>query len=112
MIADAFAAMGSIPGVARPRSLGMIGALDLHVPSRGNVVRDTLESEADLPTSAYLSDAGWLVYEAARRRGAYLRPLGETIYICPPLNTPDDVLEELLSIVRSSVEEVVDAARS
>lgn len=111
-IAEAFAAMGSIPGVSHPRSLGMIGALDLRVASRGRVVLDTLESEADLPTSAYLSDAGWLVYEAARRRGAYLRPLGETIYICPALNTPDGVLEELLSIVRSSVEEVVAAARS
>ena len=84
-IAQAFAAMGAIPGVLRSRSLGMIGALDL---SKG----------AD-----YLGGLGWQVYAEARRRGAYLRPLGDVVYVAPPLTIADDELDTLLGIVEESV---------
>jgi len=43
------------------------------------------------------------VYDEARKRGAYLRPLGSVVYVAPPLNIPDAVLDELLAIVRESV---------
>ena len=88
-IARAFAEMGELPGVLRPRALGMIGALDLG-------------GDAD-----YLADAGWRVCEEARARGACLRPLGNVVYVTPPLNIPDPDLEELLGIARDSVEAVV-----
>jgi len=88
-IHDAFAALAERPGVGAYRNIGMIGALDL---------------EGD---DGYLSRAGWEVYEAARKRGAYLRPLGNVVYVCPPLNIPLDDLDELLSIVAGSVEEVL-----
>jgi adenosylmethionine-8-amino-7-oxononanoate aminotransferase len=84
-IARAFAAMGDLPGVARVRSLGMIGALEL------------------AGESGYLARAGWRVYEQARARGAYLRPLGNVVYVTPPLNIPDGDLDELLAIARDSV---------
>jgi len=84
-IADAFAKLGALRGVARTRSVGMIGALDLAGPA------------------GYLADAGWRVYEEARRRGAYLRPLGNVIYVAPPLNIPDADLDRLLAIVAESV---------
>ena len=84
-IAAAFHALGEIPGVTLTRSLGMTGALDL-AASRG-----------------YLGRTGWRVYEEARKRGAYLRPLGDVIYIAPPLNIPDADLDELLTIVRESL---------
>jgi adenosylmethionine-8-amino-7-oxononanoate aminotransferase len=84
-IAAAFEAMGAVNGVERTRALGMIGALDL-------------ASDA-----SYLGGAGWRVYEEARRRGAYLRPLGDVVYVAPPLNIPEADLEELLTIVRESV---------
>ncbi len=84
-IADAFRGFGDLPGVQRTRSLGMVGALDL---------------SAD---AGYLGGAGWRVYEEARRRGAYLRPLGDVVYVAPPLNIPDADLEELLGIVGESV---------
>jgi adenosylmethionine-8-amino-7-oxononanoate aminotransferase len=90
-IARAFAAMGTLPGVAGVRSLGMIGALDL----AGH--------------AGYLARSGWRVAEEARRRGAYLRPLGNVVYVTPPLNIPDDELDLLLSIVRESVEAVVES---
>ena len=84
-IAAAFEALGALPHVAATRSLGMIGALDL-------------AGEAD-----YLARGGWAVYEEARRRGAYLRPMGNVVYVAPPLNIPDDDLERLLGIVTERV---------
>jgi adenosylmethionine-8-amino-7-oxononanoate aminotransferase len=84
-IADAFQAMAALPGVSRTRALGMIGALDL------------------AGDAGYLARAGWRVYEEARRRGAYLRPLGNVVYVAPPLVIADADLEELLAIVAASV---------
>jgi adenosylmethionine-8-amino-7-oxononanoate aminotransferase len=67
----------------------MIGAADLADPSPG-----------------YLGGAGWRVYDEARRRGAYLRPLGNTVYVTPPLTIEPGELEELLAIVEASVRAV------
>jgi adenosylmethionine-8-amino-7-oxononanoate aminotransferase len=89
-IARATAEMGELPGVERPRSIGMIGAIDLG-------------GGAD-----YLAEVGWRVYEEARARGAYLRPLGNAVYLAPPLNIPDADLDELLAIMRASVEAVLE----
>ncbi len=84
-ITAAFDALAEIPGVTLPRSIGMTGAVDL--AAGGD----------------YLGRAGWRVYEEARKRGAYLRPLGDVVYIAPPLNIPDEDLDELLTIVRESI---------
>lgn len=84
-IAAGFAELGAIPGVSRPRALGMVGAVDL------------------APAASYLGEAGWRVHAEARRRGAYLRPLGDVVYVAPPLNIPDQDLDELLAIVRESI---------
>ncbi|MFO0664360.1 MAG: aminotransferase class III-fold pyridoxal phosphate-dependent enzyme, partial [Polyangiaceae bacterium] len=87
-IATAFSELSSIAGVERVRSLGMIGA-------------------ADLGGLGYGGEVGWKVYEEARKRGAYLRPLGDTVYVCPPLVIDDGALDELLDIVRKSVRAVL-----
>lgn len=84
-IARCFEGLGALPGVARTRALGMIGALDL------------------AGDAGYLARAGWRVFEEARRRGAYLRPLGNVVYVAPPLVIPDADLDELLGIVTESV---------
>ncbi len=84
-IGRAFARFAELPGVARSRWLGMVGALDL----------------AD--DASYTGGRGWRVFEEAKRRGAYLRPLGDVVYVAPPVNTPDADLEELLAIVEESV---------
>jgi len=84
-IERAFAAMGDLPGVAATRSLGMIGAVDL----KGD--------------GGYLAELGWRVYSEAQRRGVYLRPIGNVVYVVPSLNIPDADLTELLSVVRESV---------
>ncbi|MEZ4294241.1 MAG: adenosylmethionine--8-amino-7-oxononanoate transaminase [Polyangiaceae bacterium] len=90
-IAQAFADLAKVPGVASVRSLGMIGALDL--------AEDV----------SYLGQTGWRVYEEARRRGAYLRPLGDVVYVAPALNIGDDVLDRLLEIVGESVRAAVSS---
>ena len=66
IIARAFERMRDVAGVERVRTLGMIGAADLAEGSG---------------SSGYLGGAGWRVYEEARKRGAYLRPLGNTVYV-------------------------------
>ncbi len=85
MIAKTFQKLGALGGTVEPRTLGMIGAIDL---SAGG---------------SYLGQVGWRVFQEARRRGAYLRPLGDVVYVAPPLNIPLAELEELLAIVEASV---------
>lgn len=89
-IARAFEAMRELPGVARTRALGMVGALDL---------------EGD---AGYLAHAGWRVYDAARERGAYLRPMGNVVYVTPSVNIPDEDLDALLLAVRESIAAVAE----
>ena len=89
-IARAFEAMRELPGVARTRALGMVGALDL---------------EGD---AGYLANAGWRVYDAARERGAYLRPMGNVVYVTPSVNIPDADLDALLLAVRESIAAVAE----
>jgi adenosylmethionine-8-amino-7-oxononanoate aminotransferase len=84
-ITRAFEEMRALPGVAETRSIGMIGALDL----RGD--------------AGYLAELGWRVYSEAQRRGVYLRPIGNVVYVVPSLNIPDEDLSELLTVVRESV---------
>jgi adenosylmethionine---8-amino-7-oxononanoate aminotransferase len=84
-IGQAFAGFRGLPGVVETRSLGMIAALDL------------------AGSKSYLETRGRRVCAEALRRGAYLRPLGNTIYITPPLNIPDRDLDELLGILEESV---------
>jgi len=89
-IRRAFTELSALPGVENARSLGMVGALDLD--------RD-----------GYFGKAGWRVFDEALRRGAYLRPLGSTVYVAPALNIPDADLEELLAIVNDSLRAVLAA---
>jgi adenosylmethionine-8-amino-7-oxononanoate aminotransferase len=90
----AFREMGDLPAVERTRSVGMIGALELG-------------GAAD-----YLADVGWRVYDEARARGAYLRPLGNVVYVAPSLNIPDEDLDALLRILRESIEAATSSSRA
>ncbi len=83
-IRSAIDALAPLPGVRAARSIGMVGALDL-------------------AGGGYLGEAGWRVYQRALERGAYLRPLGDTVYLAPPLNIDDDDLDTLLSIFSDCV---------
>ncbi len=88
LVAAAFERIASIPGVRRTRSLGLVGA-------------------ADLGEHGYHGRLGWQVFEAALERGAFLRPLGDTVYVTPPLNISERDLGLLLDILEDSVRAVL-----
>lgn len=90
LLRETFDRLGGLPGASGARVLGMIAAVDLGGPG-------------------YLGDLGWRVYDEALRRGAYLRPLGNTVYVTPPLNIPEAELRALLAIVEASVRAVLVA---
>ena len=58
-----------------------------------------------------MGKVGWQISDVAFELGAHLRPLGNTVYIVPPLTIDDDDLETLLDIVRTSTERVLLSAR-
>jgi adenosylmethionine-8-amino-7-oxononanoate aminotransferase len=91
-IRTAFSGFSEIPGVMTTRSLGMIGALELE------------------GRKGYLERGGLRVYHEALRRGAYLRPIGNVVYITPALNIGDADLDELLGIVAESVRAVTTSS--
>lgn len=87
-LADAIRELGSLRGVRNPRALGMCAAFDVG-------------------ETGYMGTTGWEISEAALELGAHLRPLGNTIYVVPPLNIDDDDLDRLLHIVRQATERVL-----
>ncbi|MGZ3422905.1 MAG: adenosylmethionine--8-amino-7-oxononanoate transaminase [Polyangiales bacterium] len=100
MIASSLHALAS-PLVRDVRAIGAIGAVELReVPSSTRSVA-TVETTDDL---GYAASIGWRVYDEARKRGAYLRPLGNVVYVCPALNIPLDDLSRLLTVMTESIE--------
>ncbi|MGZ4591706.1 MAG: adenosylmethionine--8-amino-7-oxononanoate transaminase [Actinomycetes bacterium] len=50
---------------------------------------------------------GFAVCQAARRRGVWVRPLGDVVVLMPPLAIGDEDLETLCGVVQESIQEVV-----
>lgn len=46
---------------------------------------------------------GYKCYQKAVELGVLLRPLGDTIYFLPPLNTPDQVLDDMAEIAEKAL---------
>jgi adenosylmethionine---8-amino-7-oxononanoate aminotransferase len=88
IIRTCFDALRSRRGVFRPRSLGMVGALDLG-------------------DGGYGGQAGPRFYKAALDRGLYLRPLGDTVYVCPPFTIGEEDLAQLLAGFVEAVDQAV-----
>lgn len=87
-LADAIEDLASLPGVRHPRALGMCAAFDVG-------------------RTGYMGKTGWEISEVALELGAHLRPLGNTIYVVPPLNIGNDDLDQLLHVVRTATERVL-----
>jgi len=51
--------------------------------------------------------AGYQIYLEALKRGAFLRPLGNTIYWLPPLNTDHHTISNLAEITLNSIQAVL-----
>jgi adenosylmethionine-8-amino-7-oxononanoate aminotransferase len=91
-LADRIRGMREIVGVTAPRALGMCAAFEVGKPG-------------------YMGTVGWRIAEQALELGAHLRPLGNTVYVVPPLNIGNADLDRLLDIVRESTERVLLSAQ-
>jgi adenosylmethionine-8-amino-7-oxononanoate aminotransferase len=91
-LAERIAEMSEIAGVSAPRALGMCAAFEVGAPG-------------------YMGTVGWSISDQALELGAHLRPLGNTVYVVPPLNIGNAELEQLLDIVRESTERVLRSAQ-
>ncbi len=78
---DAFARLAAHPAVRQARSLGTIGACRLVDPATG---------QAHAPEARF----GWRLHRRALERGLLVRPIGDCLYLMPPLSTPPDRIAE------------------
>lgn len=78
------------------RGIGFLAAAELVDPNSG----------APFPAHTRM---GFRVYREAVARGAWLRPLGDTIYFMPPLNAPDAVLDELADVAVAAIRQATTA---
>jgi adenosylmethionine---8-amino-7-oxononanoate aminotransferase len=75
------------------RGIGMMAAADLRV--------------ADGSALDPLQRTGWQVYRAAVDRGALLRPLGDTSYLFPPLNTTEGEVVSVIEVLGKAIDHVL-----
>jgi adenosylmethionine-8-amino-7-oxononanoate aminotransferase len=83
----------SRPGLANLRACGMVAAVDL-VAADGSALDPRRRT-------------GYRVYREAVRRGALLRPLGDTMYLFPPLTVTEAEIDELGAILAASLDAVM-----
>lgn len=76
------------------RGIGMMAAVDIR--------------QRDGTAIDWRARTGYRVYREAVRRGALLRPLGDTLYLFPPLVVNDDDITQMLAILADSVAAVLD----
>jgi adenosylmethionine-8-amino-7-oxononanoate aminotransferase len=88
VLAALFEPFRGIPGVTNVRCLGMIAAFDL--------------SEKDGTTGA---DRAQQLCRTMLKKGTLVRPLGATVYLMPPLITPEEVLAETVRFMLDAVQE-------
>jgi adenosylmethionine---8-amino-7-oxononanoate aminotransferase len=60
-----------------------------------------------IEVSPVVERTGFAVCQAARRRGVWVRPLGDVVVLMPPLAIGDEDLETLVRVVHESIREVV-----
>ncbi len=83
------------PFLADVRGIGMVAAVDLRA--------------ADGAHLDWRARTGWRVFREAIARGALLRPLGDTMYLFPPLNTSPEDIGAMIGILGDSVDAVMGA---
>jgi adenosylmethionine---8-amino-7-oxononanoate aminotransferase len=81
------------PYLRNLRSVGLVAAVDLVSPTG-----------APLDPHAR---TGYRVYAAGLERGALLRPLGDTMYLFPPLTTGSEDLRAMVGVLAASLDAVL-----
>ncbi|MBN8839632.1 MAG: adenosylmethionine--8-amino-7-oxononanoate transaminase [Sphingomonadales bacterium] len=85
--AQRLARLAALPGVANPRALGTIAAVDLVDPAGGG----------------YLSNLAPRLLAHFRERDLLLRPLGNTVYVMPPYCIDDTDLDRAYDAIAEAV---------
>jgi len=70
-----------------------VAAFDLAMESRGEA-------------SGYFHPAGRRLQSRALARGVFLRPLGDVVYLLPPLGISDAQLSRCYGAIRESLQEI------
>jgi adenosylmethionine---8-amino-7-oxononanoate aminotransferase len=81
------------PQIKNVRSLGMMAGVDIRHNDGSPFARE--------------KRIGWHIFRAATQRGALLRPLGDTMYIFPPLNSTNDEIAHVVEVLAQSIRDVV-----
>jgi adenosylmethionine-8-amino-7-oxononanoate aminotransferase len=81
------------PYLRNLRACGMVAALD--VRAADGSARDPARR------------TGYAIYREAVRRGALLRPIGDTMYLFPPLTVTAEEIDEMTAILADSLDAVV-----
>jgi adenosylmethionine-8-amino-7-oxononanoate aminotransferase len=82
------------PNVIRARQRGLNAALEL-TPDKA--------TGAPYPAARRI---GWLVCREALARGVWLRPLGDVLYVMPPLAIALPELDQLMNVLAGSIEKI------
>jgi adenosylmethionine-8-amino-7-oxononanoate aminotransferase len=93
-LAEHLARLAEHPHVATTRQRGLIGALEL-TPDKA--------SRAPYPAK---ERRAWQACRAALARGLWIRPLGDVLYVAPPLAISLNELDELMNILAESIDTV------
>jgi adenosylmethionine-8-amino-7-oxononanoate aminotransferase len=80
------------------RSVGFMAAADIVDPSTGQPFQKSARM-------------GFRLGRAAALNGALLRPLGDSVYFMPPLNTEDAVLDALAEITEKSLKAILATSK-
>ena len=77
------------PRVCRPRNLGTIAAFDVEIGD-----------------NSYLNPVGKQIQRLCLAQGVYLRPLGNTVYLLPPLCISDGQLQRCYEVVGQALQQI------
>lgn len=87
LLRERISGLEGAPGVRNVRGLGMLAAVEMESPEKG----ETSKAQA--------------VRQILLKMGILVRPLGDVVYLMPPLITPEHVLIELVSGLRKAIGE-------
>ena len=85
-LAGGFDRLAELPAAHRTASLGMMGVVELAGASGG-------------------AERARRAAAVARERGLFVRPLGNVLYLWPPLTTPVELIEKMLEHLTAAIEE-------
>ena len=94
LLRDSFAEVNeALDCLQNIRGIGFVAAADL---------------KPELVDKLQIQRLGYAIYKEAVKRGLLLRPLGNTLYLLPPLNMPAELLQKSTGIIIDSLRAISD----